>query len=157
MASLLERMMKTSSVTGASVLSESTIFNKKDPVTTQLPILNIAFSGELDGGLVSGLSIFAGNSKTYKSALSLYCMKAYFDKYPDSIAIFYDTEYGITDAYIRSFGIDPNRVIHIPVEHIEVLKFDMTKKLDEIKKGDRVFFLVDSIGQISSKKSVPIS
>ena len=154
MASLLERMMKTSSVTGASVLSESTIFNKKDPVTTQLPILNIAFSGELDGGLVSGLRIFAGNSKTYKSALSLYCMKAYFDKYPDSIAIFYDTEYGITDAYIRSFGIDPNRVIHIPVEHIEMLKFDMTKKLDEIKKGDRVFFLVDSIGQISSKKEV---
>ncbi len=152
--SLLSRMLKSGSVSGASILSESSIFAKKNPVTTELPVLNIAFSGEVDGGLVSGLTIAAGNSKTFKSALSLYCMKAYLDKYADAIAIFYDTEFGITEAYIQSFGIDPNRVLHIPVEHIEMLKFDMTKKLDELKLGDKVFFLVDSIGQISSKKEV---
>lgn len=152
--SLLTRMMKTGSVLGAAILSESSIFAKKDPVTTDLPILNIAFSGDLDGGLVSGLTIAAGNSKTFKSALGLYCMKAYLNKYPDAIAIFYDTEFGINDSYIRTFGIDPARVLHIPVDHIEMLKFDMTKKLEELKKGDRVFFFVDSIGQISSKKEV---
>lgn len=153
-SSLMERMMKATTVSGSALLSESSIFAKKDTVKTQLPVLNIAFSGDIDGGLVSGLSIFAGISKTFKSALSLYCMKAYFDKYPEAIAIFYDTEYGVNDSYVKSFGIDPNRVVHIPVEHIEMLKFDMMKKLDEIKKGDRVFFLVDSIGQISSKKEV---
>lgn len=154
MASLIERLMKSTTVTGTSLLSESSIFTKKDFVKTHLPVLNIAFSGDVDGGLVSGLTVVAGISKTFKSALSLYCMKAYFDKFPDAIAIFYDTEYGITEDYIKSFGIDPSRVIHIPVEHIEMLKFDMVKKLDEIKKGDHVFFLVDSIGQISSKKEV---
>lgn len=152
--SLLERMMKTGSVSGSALLSQSTIFAKKDPIRTDLPVLNIAFSGELDGGLVSGLTILAGVSKTFKSALGVYCMKAYLDKYPDAIAIFYDTEFGINESYIRAFGIDPNRVVHIPVDHIEMLKFDMTKKLEAINKGDRVFFFVDSIGQISSKKEV---
>lgn len=153
MASLLDRMLKAGSA-GSTVLSESPIFAKKDPVVTDLPILNIAFSGDIDGGLVSGLTILAGMSKTFKSALSLYCMKAYLDKFPDAIAIFYDTEFGITEDYIQTFGINPARVVHIPVDHIEMLKFDMTKKLEDIKKGDRVFFLVDSIGQISSKKEV---
>ena len=152
--SLISRMLKAGAVSGSSVLSESSIFAKKDPVITQLPVLNIAFSGELDGGLIPGLTIVAGESKTFKSALSLYCMKAYLDKYDDAIAIFYDTEFGITEDYIKSFGIDPARVIHIPVEHIEMLKFDMVKKLEDIQKGDHVFFLVDSIGQISSKKEV---
>lgn len=151
---LLQKLLKVGSTTGASILADSSIFAEKNPVTTQLPILNIAFSGEVDGGLVSGLTIFAGESKTFKSALSLYCMKAYLDKYDDSVAIFYDTEYGVTKSYLETFGIDPARVIHIPIEHVEQLKFDFVKKLDEIKKGDHVFFLVDSIGQISSKKEV---
>lgn len=156
MASLLDRMLKSGAgaISGAAILSESSIFAKKDPITTQIPVINIAFSGDIGGGLVPGLTIIAGESKTFKSAISLYCMKAYFDKYPDAIAIFYDSEFGITEDYIKSFGIDPARVVHIPVEHIEMLKFDMTKKLEELKKGDRVFFLVDSIGQISSKKEV---
>lgn len=152
--SLLERMLKAGSVSGSSILAESNIFAKKDPIKTDLPILNIAFSGDIDGGLVSGLTIISGMSKTFKSLTSIYCMKAYFDKYPDAIAIFYDTEYGITEDTFRSYGIDPTRIVHIPVEHIEMLKFDMVKKLEELKKGDRVFFLVDSIGQISSKKEV---
>ncbi|MHB8123403.1 MAG: hypothetical protein ACYDG4_14750 [Desulfuromonadaceae bacterium] len=151
---LIQRLLKAGSTSGASLLSESSIFAEKNPVTTQLPILNIAFSGEVDGGLVAGLTIFAGESKTFKSALSLYCMKAYLDKYSDSFAVFYDSEFGITKEYLDTFGIDASRVIHIPVEHVEQLKFDMVKKLDEIKKGDHVFFLVDSIGQISSKKEV---
>jgi len=154
MSSLMSRMLKAGSTSGAAILTESSIFKTKDPVITQIPIINIAFSGDVNGGLVSGLTIIAGDSKTFKSAFSLYCMKAYLDKYPEAISIFYDTEFGITESYIRSFDIDPARVVHIPVEHIEMLKFDMTKKLAELKKGDRVFFFVDSIGQISSRKEV---
>lgn len=154
MASIIERMLKAGSVSGAAVMSESSIFEEKNPVVTELPVLNIAFSGSIDGGLVSGLTVIAGESKTFKSATSLYCMKAYLDKYPDAVAIFYDSEFGISKTYIQTFGIDPSRVIHIPVEHIEMLKFDMTKKLEDLKKGDHVFFLVDSIGQISSRKEV---
>ena len=150
--SLRDRLLKAGSTSGAAVMSQSAILKKKDFINTNLPVLNIAFSGEVDGGMSSGLTILAGESKTFKSALSLYCMKAYFDKYPDAFAIFYDSEFGISEDYIRGFGLDPDRIIHVPVEHIEQLKFDFVKKLNEIQDGERVFFMVDSIGQLSSKK-----
>lgn len=154
MSSLLEKLQKSGSIKTASILSESTFFNAKDTIPTDLPILNIAFSGEVDGGLVPGLSILAGESKSFKTLLALYCMKAYFNKYPDAIAILYDSEFGITPEYLDTNGIDPARVLHIPVEHVEQLKFDIVKRLEEVKRGDRVFIMIDSLGALASKKEV---
>jgi RecA/RadA recombinase len=147
-------MQKSGSIKGAAVLSESSFFNAKDVIPTDLPILNIAFSGSLDGGLIPGLTIFAGLSKSFKTLLGLYCMKAYFNKYPDAIALLYDSEFGITPDYLESNGIDPERVLHIPVEHVEQLKFDIVKRLDEVKRGDKVFIMLDSLGNLASKKEV---
>lgn len=152
MASLLERMLKASSVSGAAIMSESDFFNKKDVTTTDLPILNVAFSGDIDGGFGPGITIAGGNSKTFKSMTGLYCLRSYLNKFSDAIGILYDTEYGISIENLRAFGIDPTRILHIPVEHVEQLKFDFVKKLDDIKKGEHVFFMVDSIGLIASKK-----
>ena len=155
MASLMEKMLKAGAgKVSASVLSTSKFFNQKDPIVTDLPILNAAFSGRLDGGLVPGLTVFAGASKSFKTMLGLYCMKAYLDKHKDGIAILYDSEFGITPEYIQSFGIDTDRVLHIPIPNIEDLKFDIMGRLDEIGKGDKVFLLIDSIGNLASKKEV---
>jgi RecA/RadA recombinase len=151
---LLDKLMKAGSVKNSDILSESSFFVMKDCIPTELPILNIAFSGSIDGGLVPGLTIIAGQSKSYKTLLSLYCMKAYFDKYPDSIALLYDSEFGITPEYLEMNGIDSSRIIHIPIEHIEQLKFDIVKRLSEIQRGDKVFTMIDSIGSLSSKKEV---
>lgn len=151
MSKLLQKMLKTGSA-GSTILTDSDMFKEQDLVRTSLPIVNIAFAGKLDGGFGSGLTILAGESKTFKTALALYCMQAYLDKYKDAIGVLYDSEGGCNPQYIRSFGIDPNRVIHVPVEHVEQLKFDFVKKLEGIEKGEKVFFLVDSIGQIASKK-----
>ncbi|NBP03444.1 MAG: recombinase RecA [Proteobacteria bacterium] len=150
--SLLARLKSAGSIKSAEILSESSFFNKKDIIPTQLPILNVAFSGALDGGLVPGLSIFAGASKSFKTLLGLYCMKAYLDKYPEGIALLYDSEFGITPDYLKANGIDSTRVLHIPIEHIEQLKFDVVKRLEEIKRNDKVFILVDSLGNLASKK-----
>jgi RecA/RadA recombinase len=152
--SLLDKLKSVGSIKYSEVLSESSFFNMKDSILTELPILNIAFSGEVDGGLVPGLSIIAGPSKSFKTLLTLYCMKAYFDKYPDSVALFYDSEFGVTPEYIENYGIDSSRIIHIPVEHIESLKFDIVKRLKEINRGDKVFIMIDSIGSLPSKKEV---
>lgn len=154
MSALLERMKKVGSVKSSAVLTESSFFMKKDVVETDLPILNIAFSGDLDGGLIPGLTILAGLSKSFKTLLGLYCLKAYMNKYPDAICLFYDSEFGVTPDYIKSNGIDGSRIIHIPVEHVEQLKFDIVKRLEEIKRGDKVFIFVDSLGNLASKKEV---
>ena len=152
--SLLEKMLKAGSVKGSSILSKSNFFQAKDPIKTDLPIVNIAFSGSLNGGLIPGLTVLAGVSKSFKTLLGLYCMKAYLDKYKDGVAILYDSEYGITPDYLESFDIDIDRVIHVPLEDIEQLKFDLTKRLDEVTKGDRVMIMIDSIGNLASKKEV---
>lgn len=152
--SLMDKLKGAGTIKQAAILSESPFFNSKDCVQTNLPILNVAFSGSLSGGLIPGLTVFAGASKSFKTLLGLYCMKAYFDKYPESIALVYDSEFGITPEYLASNGIDTSRIIHIPIEHIEMLKFDVVKRLEQIKRGDKVFLMVDSLGALSSKKEV---
>lgn len=152
-STLMQRMLKAGSSKAASVLSESKFFAAKDMITTQLPVLNVAFTGELDGGLISGLTLFAGESKSFKTLLGLYCLKAYLDKYPEAIAIIYDSEFGITPEYLASNDIDLERVIHIPVEHIEELKFDAVNRLNDVQRGDKVFVMIDSLG-LGSKKEL---
>lgn len=154
MASLMGKMLKAGAVNKSAILATSKFFNIKDPIHTDLPILNIAFSGTLDGGLIPGLTVFAGASKSFKTMLGLFCMKAYLDKFPEGIALLYDSEYGITPEYIASFEIDTSRVLHIPIEDVEQLKFDIVKRLDQVEVTDKVFILIDSIGNLASKKEV---
>lgn len=150
--SLLEKMKKAGSIKTAEVLAHSPYFNAKDLVTTEVPIINVAFSADPTGGLVPGLTVLAGESKSFKTLLMLLCMKAYLETYPESIALLYDSEFGITPEYLKNNGIDTTRVLHIPIVHIEELKFDIAKRLDVIEKGDKIFFGIDSVGALASKK-----
>jgi len=153
---LITRMLATGSgaIKNTFLMNDSPFYMKKETIKTDLPILNIAFSGDPDGGLVSGLTMFCGMQATYKTLTALYCMKAYFNKFPDAIALFYDNEFSVTPEYLAMNEIDASRIVHIPIEHIEQLKFDITKKLDDIKKGDHVFIMIDSLGLLGSKKEV---
>lgn len=152
MSSLLDKLKSVSGSIKATTVAESSFFNTKEYIQTDVPIINVALAGQVDGGLTSGLGVVAGESKRFKSLLGLLMMKAYLDKYPDAIALFYDVEFGIMPPYLEMMGIDTSRVLHIPIEHIEQLKFDMAKRLDAINRGDRVFVFVDSVGMIASKK-----
>lgn len=152
--SIMDKLKKSGSIKTAEILSDSFLFNIKDIIETDVPIINMAFSGDVSGGFTSGLTILAGESKTFKTMMSLYCLKAYQDKYKESVCLFYDCEFGVTPQYLKTFGIDTDRIIHIPIEHIEQLKFDIVKRLETIERGDRVFILVDSLGNLASKKEV---
>lgn len=152
--SLLEKMLKSGSIKESSVLAKSKFFGVKDATPTDLPILNIAFSGTLDGGLLPGLTVVAGESKSFKTMLSLYCMKAFLDKNTEGVALLYDSEFGVTPEYLTGFGIDTNRVIHIPITDVEQLKFDILQKLQAVESKEKVFIMIDSIGNLASKKEV---
>lgn len=149
----MEKLTKSGSIK-AGTLSASNLFNEKDLIPTSVPIINVALSGKLDGGLSSGLTVLAGPSKHFKSNLGLIMVQAYMKQYPDSVCLFYDSEFGITPEYITAQGVDADRVIHIPVEHIEQLKFDISKRLDAITRGDKVIIFIDSVGNLASKKEV---
>lgn len=151
---ILDKLSKAGSVKTAYLLSESTFFSDRDIVTTSVPAVNIALSGDIDGGLKSGLTVLAGPSRHFKSNLGLVCVSAYLNKYPDAACLFYDSEFGITPDYLKNQGVDPSRVLHIPIMHIEELKFDLSNRLKEIKKGDKVIIFIDSVGNLASKKEV---
>lgn len=150
--SLKDRLIKASTSKMASDLTKSKFFNEKDICRTKIPMMNIALGGALDSGLMSGLTIFAGPSKHFKSNMGLTMISAYMKKHPDAICLFYDSEFGITPAYLRSMGVDPERVVHTPIQSVEQLKIDMTNQLEEIERGEKVIVFIDSIGNMASKK-----
>ena len=154
MSSIMDRLKKTSTVKASAIVSESQFFEAKDLTTTPVPALNIALSGDIDGGLAPGLTVVAGPSKHFKSNISLVMIAAYLDKYPEGIALLYDTEFGITPEYLANFNIDTDRVLHTPIEHAEQLKFDLMKQLEAMEKGDNVIIMIDSIGNLASKKEL---
>ncbi len=153
MSNLLQRMKESGSLK-ADTISSSIYFKPKDIAQTLIPIINIACTGNLDGGLASGSTIIAGPSKHFKSLLGLLLVGAYMKKHKDAICVFYDSEFGITPDYLASHNIDCERVLHIPIMHVEQLKFDMVKKLNDINRGDHVIFFTDSLGNLASKKEV---
>ena len=155
--SLLDKIRKNSTIKETAILAESKFFTKKDMIPTSIPAINIALSGRLDGGLTPGLTMWAGPSKHFKTAFSLLMAKSYMDKYDDAVLLFYDSEFGTPQSYFDSFGIDTNRVVHTPITDIEQLKFDIMQQLDGkegIVRGDHIIIIIDSIGNLASKKEV---
>jgi len=150
--SLLEKLKKNSTIKESSILSVSKFFTKKDMITTPIPAFNVALSGRLDGGLTPGLSLFCGPSKHFKSLFCLILAKAYMDKYPESVLVFYDCEFGTPEAYFDSLGMDKDRILHTPIMNMEEFKFDIINHLQNITRGDKVIFVVDSLGNMASKK-----
>jgi hypothetical protein len=152
--SLLLKLKKNSTIQETDILAESKFFNKKDMISTPVPMINVALSGALDGGLTPGLTMWAGPSKHFKTAFSLLMAKSYMDKYPDSVLLFYDSEFGTPKSYFESFEIDMNRVLHTPITDVEKLKFDIMQQINEITRNEQVIIIIDSIGNLASKKEI---
>ena len=152
--SLIEKLMKNSSIKQTAPIMDSKVYGKKEMATTPVPMVNVALSGRVDGGLVPGLLMLAGPSKHFKSAFALMMAAAYQKKYDDAVVLFYDSEFGTPQSYFESFGIDLDRVLHTPITDVEQLKFDITTQLNQIDKGEKVVIIIDSIGNLASKKEV---
>jgi RecA/RadA recombinase len=152
--SVLDKIKKNSSIKESAILSKSKFFTEKDMIPTAIPAINVALSGKLDGGLTPGLTMWAGPSKHFKTAFSLLMAKSYLEKYDDAALLFYDSEFGTPQSYFDSFGIDTDRVLHTPLTDIEQLKFDIMNQLKELNRGDHLIIVVDSIGNLASKKEV---
>ena len=152
--SLMQKLKKNSKLDHTEVLSKSKFFSEKDMIPTDVPMLNVALSGSIDGGLTPGLTVLAGPSKHFKTSFALIMAAAYMKKYPDSVMLFYDSEFGSPQSYFEAFGVDVDRVLHTPITNVEELKFDLIGQLEGIERGDRVIIVIDSIGNLASKKEL---
>ena len=139
---------------------------------TEVPMMNVAFSGKLDTGFQSGITVWAGPSRHFKTLYALTQLNAWFKNNHDpdnAVALLYDTEYGITEAYLEQFPYlvkHMSNILHIPVNTLEELRHETSKQVEmlyekyrtDYKKAPKstekpnVFILIDSIGQVASNK-----
>lgn len=152
--SLKDRLIKNSTIELTSTLEDSKIFTKKDMIPTSVPMINVALSGSVDGGMTPGLTMLAGPSKHFKTGFALLLASAFIKKYPEGVVLFYDSEFGTPQSYFDTFSIPLDSVVHTPITDVEELKFDIMKQLKEITREDRVLIIIDSIGNLASKKEV---
>ena len=152
--SIMDKLKKNSKVKETSILADSKFFTEKDMVATDVPMINVALSGSIDGGLAPGLTVLAGPSKHFKTSFALIMAAAYLRKYKDAVLLFYDSEFGSPQSYFETFGIDTSRVLHTPIANVEELKFDMISQLEELTRGDKVVVVIDSVGNLASKKEL---
>jgi RecA/RadA recombinase len=152
--SIMDKLKKNSKIKETSVLASSKFFNEKDMVATDVPMVNVALSGSIDGGVSPGLTVLAGPSKHFKTSFALLMASAYMKQYPDAVMLFYDSEFGSPQSYFKQFGIDTERVLHTPITNVEELKFDLINQLEEIDRDDKVIIVIDSIGNVASKKEL---
>jgi hypothetical protein len=152
--SLRDRILNTSSIDSTATIQDSQFFKDKDMVPTAVPMINVALSGSFDGGLTPGVTMIAGPSKHFKTGFALLIANAYLTKYPDGVVLLYDSEFGSPRAYFQAYDIPLDSVVHTPITDVEQLKHDIMLQLAEIKRGDHILIIIDSIGNMASKKEV---
>lgn len=152
--SVMDKLKKNSRLGHTEILAESKFFTEKDMTPTDVPMVNVALSGSIDGGLAPGLTVLAGPSKHFKTSFALLMAGAYLKQHKDAVMLFYDSEFGSPQSYFTQFGIDTNRVLHTPITNVEELKFDLIHQLENIDRSDKVIVVIDSIGNLASKKEM---
>lgn len=152
--SIMDKLQKNSKIKETSTLSTSKFFTEKDMVPTDVPMVNVALSGSVDGGISPGLTVLAGPSKHFKTSFALLMAGAYLNAKPEAVVLFYDSEFGSPQSYFEQFGVDTDRVLHTPIANVEELKFDLINQLENLDRNDDVMIVIDSIGNLASKKEL---
>ena len=123
-------------------------------------ILNGLLSGSLYGGLASNkITALAGEMATAKTYLAMGIVKTFLDKDPNAGVIYFESESAITKQMVIDRGIDPNRMVIMPVTTVQEFRTQALKVLDSYliqHESDRkpLFLCLDSLGMLSTTKEV---
>jgi len=153
--SLTDKILSTSNSKHSALMSETPFFdNTGKSIITDIPIMNVALSGKVDGGMKSGILQIAGESKHFKTLYGLKLVSKFLEQNEDGVVVLYDTEFGISESYLKRYNIDKSRIAHIPIGSVEELKNEASNLLDMLKeqKEQKVMILLDSLGNLASKK-----
>lgn len=156
MTKLIDRLKKYTKGDIKLVKDADFYSSDRDHFESDIYGLNLALSGQLDVGMGSGILTIAAKSKHFKTLFGLYLAKAYMDKYDDAVILFLDTEGGAGSGakYFDSVGIDTDRVLHVPCPTLEDIAYELVAQEEHIKKEDKVFIFLDSLGLVQTKKEI---
>lgn len=154
---LAQKILSKTTAKYANFMNSSILVEEQNPIVTTVPAINIALMGDIEGGLLPGFHQIAGPSKHFKTSFGLVLVEAFLRTHDEGVVVFFDSEFGASMRYFDNYGITEEfreRIIHIPFENLETLKFEITKVLDGVDRGEHVMIFIDSIGLSASKKEV---
>ena len=123
-------------------------------------IFNALLSGSLNGGLPKNkISALAGESATGKTYFLMGIIKNFLDKDPEAGVIYFESESALTKDLIVKRGIDPKRMVIMPVTTVQEFRTQALKTLDTYlvqHESERkpLFLCLDSLGMLSTTKEV---
>ena len=128
-------------------------------LSTQVVIYSL-LSGSIHGGLPSNkITAIAGESATGKTFFLMGIVKNFLDANPESGVVYFESESAITKQMVIDRGIDPNRMIIVPVTTVQEFRTQALKVLDRYMQQDvdvrrPMFMCLDSLGMLSTTKEV---
>ena len=123
-------------------------------------IFNGLLSGSLYGGLASNkITALAGESATGKTFFLMGIVKSFLDKDPNAGVIYFESESAITSQMVIDRGIDPKRMVIMPVTTVQEFRTQAIRVLDDYLSQDEadrqpMFLCLDSLGMLSTTKEV---
>ena len=123
-------------------------------------IFNALLSGSLNGGLPSNkITAIAGESATGKTFFLMGMVKNFLDANPDAGVLYFESESAITKQMVIDRGIDPKRMVIMPVTTVQEFRTQAIRVLDDHlskPEGDRpqMMLCLDSLGMLSTTKEV---
>jgi len=121
-------------------------------------IFNALLSGSIHGGLPANkITAIAGESATGKTFFVMGMVKSFLDANPDAGVLYFESESAITKQMVIDRGIDPNRMVMIPVTTVQEFRTQAIKVLDNyLESSNRkpMMFVLDSLGMLSTTKEV---
>ena len=118
-------------------------------------IFNALLSGSLYGGMPSSkILALAGASATGKTFFLMGIVKNFLDSNPEAGVIYFESESAITKQMVIDRGIDPNRMVIMPVTTVQEFRTQALKVLDSYlvqheTERKPLFLCLDSLGMLS--------
>ena len=159
MSDFLQRITKLNEY--ASIVDDGVEAGDVDSfIDTGSYIFNGLLSGSLYGGLASNkITALAGESATGKTFFLMGIVKSFLDKDPNAGVIYFESESAITRQMVIDRGIDPKRMVIMPVTTVQEFRTQAIRVLDDYLSQDEadrqpMFLCLDSLGMLSTTKEV---
>ena len=121
-------------------------------------IFNALLSGSIYGGLPNNkITAIAGESATGKTFFVMGMVKSFLDANPEAGCLYFESESAITQQMVVDRGIDPKRMVIIPVTTVQEFRTQAIKVLDKVlleKEPRPMMMCLDSLGMLSTTKEV---
>jgi len=161
MSDFLKDIIKTTGNEYASLVADGVEAGDVDSfIDTGSYVFNALLSGSIHGGLPANkITALAGESATGKTFFLMGIVKNFLDANPKSGVVYFESESAITKNMVIDRGIDPERMVIVPVTTVQEFRTQSLRILDRYMQEDvnvrrPLFLCLDSLGMLSTTKEV---